>query len=392
MRPLALLILLLPVALKAEVPPPIEGDLGTNRGTEGDADTAHATHQMVLLPDALPDSFDGAIPITNRHSDRSLDQVLFTWKLLKFPPAGADASAFTSAIGKVHLPGVQPKSEGLLKLNLPAILKDADALQVLVNEFNGRLLSSRTWPLKPRRELLHAPAAPPATPPADLLSEDPLRVRCGDTVFTFSATTGRLSGIAIAGRQSGLANGPRPVTQVPGKRPSTSVLPDAPVVSVRDSDQRVIITSRSGSDQNLFRWIVHPGGRLQLDYRFARAPGHPHRAGVAFDLSSTPASKRWLGADPELGLRHDTSKDAEFHGTFRDPLWMTLDLANAAVTIIPSSPDTTIGLLPPVTAADPPSALAPGLLFFDDIAPPPADGPVTGSFVFHIRPAADPGP
>ena len=346
MKPLALLLLLLPVALKAEVPPPIEGKLGPNPETEGDAETTPATHQMVILPDALPDSFDGAIPITNRHPDRSLDQVLFTWKLLKFPPVGTDASAFTSAIGKIHLPGVEPRSEGLLKLNLPAIRRDADALQVLVNEFNGRLLTSRTWPLRPRRELLHAPASPPATPPVDLLSKDPIRVRCGDTVFTFSATTGRLSGIAIAGRESGLTNGPRPVTQLPGKHPFASVLPDAPVVSVRDSNHRVIITSRSGSDQNLFRWIVHPGGRLQLDYRFARPPGQPHRTGVGFDLSSTPKSKRWLGADPELGLRHDTSKDAEFHGTFRDPLWMTLDLASAAVTIIPSPPAVAIAVRP----------------------------------------------
>jgi hypothetical protein len=162
---------------------------------------------------------------------------------------------------------------------------------------------------------------------------------------------------------------------------------------VRDSNHRVIITSRSGSDQNLFRWIVHPGGRLQLDYRFARPPGQPHRTGVGFDLSSTPKSKRWLGADPELELRHDTSKDAEFHGTFRDPLWMTLDLASAAVTIIPSTPAPTIGLLPPVTDANnPSSAPAPGLFFFHEIAPPPTDEPFTGSFVLQIRPGADPGP
>lgn len=389
----SLLALLFAATIGTHATPAAEAPPATDKSSPPNEAKTRETAPRIKLPDALPADFDGSIPIANHHVDRTLDQVIFTWKLFKYPPAGEDGARFTSAVGKVHLPDFKPQSEGILKLDLPAIFKDADALQILVNEFNSQLITSRTWPLKDRKALLHAPTSPPTDPPVELLGNEPIRVRCDNTVFSFSSTTGQLSGVTINGRESGLANGPRRVVKPAGATPSSPISNQA-TVSLLPATKQIVIDTQFGDEQNKFRWIVHPGGRLQLDYRFALPPGTYHHAGVGFDLPTTKmTSKRWLGPGPEFGLWKNTPGDDDFHGYFRDIVWMTLGLTHDALTLIPSKPDTIVGLLLPPRERTPSPAhrTAPasgGLFFFDEIPPGPTehDGQLTGSMVFQFPP------
>ena len=279
-----------------------DGLVGPHGEKEGSFNAVRDIWSPVQVPlRQLADEFTGTLPVRNRYDHLSLEGVTFEWRLMKFAPPGALLHHRTLlAHGRFQGPALAPRTDGELKIPLPADWRDADVLYLAALDSRQREIWTWSWRWK------HGAAAignALALKEAVALTET-----VGEVVFTsgrntarFSKSTGLLAGLERDGRPVSLSQGPRltayrrvarsmvPVVMLPGKLLSFDTR--------REGDAVVATASYDGAFRQV-RWTVTPDGDVRLDYEF-NGPGLVDILGVDFHYPEEKMkSKEWLGGGP----------------------------------------------------------------------------------------------
>jgi len=284
-----------------------DGLMGPYREKEASYYTIKQIWSPVQLPSALPADFDGTLPVENHYEFTRLSQCSFSWQLRRF---GQSAGFETMAQGAPTSPDVAPGKSGILKLDLPAGWKEADALAVAARNSNGQELWTWVWPLQSPNKFV-----PTGSPMAAATMGDELELKSGGTEARVEAVTGRLLGVKIGGKDFSLTSGP--ISQA--------------------------------------KWKMLDSGWLKLDYSVDPA-AQTNVVGVAFDYPEEKMLKKtWLGdgpyrvwrnrlKGPALGVwetEYNTTETGykdwvypEFAGYFANVRWLKLATTEGALTIM----------------------------------------------------------
>jgi hypothetical protein len=261
----------------------------------------------VQLPDVLPASFGGKLPVENRYEFTDLSKCGFAWQLRKL---GNIAGLKSIAEGVITSPEVAPGKTGRLNLRLPADWKNADALAVTARNPNGQELWTWVYPLQPQNKF-----APVGSPVAAATAGDELQLKAGDTEARITPATGQLLGVKVGGKDFSLTS--------------------APISNAK--------------------WTMLDSGWLKLDYSVDPAV-QTNVVGVAFYYPEEKMlGKTWLGDGPYRVWRNrlkgptfgvwETAYNAtetgykdwtypEFAGYFANVRWLKLTTTEGALTIM----------------------------------------------------------
>ncbi len=165
-----------------------DGIMGPYREKEGSYYTVKQIWSPVQLPDVLPASFGGKLPVDNRYEFTDLSKCGFTWQLRKF---GNFAGFKSIAEGIITSPDVAPGKTGSLNLHLPADWKNADALSITARDPHGQELWSWVYPLLPPNKFVPAGSLLVAA----ATEGDELQLKAGDTEARVKLATGQLLGV-----------------------------------------------------------------------------------------------------------------------------------------------------------------------------------------------------
>ncbi|MBI2510339.1 MAG: glycoside hydrolase family 2 [Opitutae bacterium] len=279
-----------------------DGLLGPRHEKEGSFYTVREIWSPVQIPlRDLPADFAGTLPVRNRYDFLSLSSVTFEWRLLKLAPPGAPMFHRTLlGHGRFAGPDLAARTDGELKLPLPADWRDADVLYVTAIDSRARELWTWSWRWKSGAAAIgHAQEAKAAVTLAERGNE--IVATSGRNAVRFDKTTGLLAGLERDGRSISLARGPRLVAY---KRNNRLLEPlAAPVgklvefTSRMDGDRAIVTAAFDGGVRSM-RWTISPDGDVRLDYEFA-GPGLVDLLGLEFDYPEEKMkSKEWFGAGP----------------------------------------------------------------------------------------------
>ncbi|HEV2695235.1 MAG TPA: glycoside hydrolase family 2 TIM barrel-domain containing protein [Verrucomicrobiae bacterium] len=286
-----------------------DGIMGPYREKEGSYFTIKQIWSPVQLPDALPENFDGILPVENRYDFTDLSKCSFSWQLRKF---GGSSNFETVAEGTIASPEIAPTKTGSLKLNLPVDRKNVDALAVTARNPNGQELWTWVYPLQQQNKF-----APAGSAVASTIAGDELQIQFGDTEARVVSANGRLLGVKVGGKDFSLTS--------------------API---------------SGA-----KWTMLDSGWLKLEYSVdpvQLAATNP--VGVAFDYPEEKMLKKtWLGDGPYRVWRNRLKGPAlgvwetdynstetgykdwiypEFAGYFANVRWLKLATTEGTVTMM----------------------------------------------------------
>ena len=177
-----------------------DGIMGPFREKEASYFTIKQIWSPVQLPGALPENFDGTLPVENRYEFTDLSKCSFSWQLRKF---GGSTNFETVGKGTISSPNVEPNKTGVLKLDLPADWKNADALAVTARNSNGQELWTWVYPLQPQNKF-----TPPGSPVAATTENDQTILKNGGTEARIESATSKLLGVKVSGKDFSLTSLP----------------------------------------------------------------------------------------------------------------------------------------------------------------------------------------
>ncbi|MGC9942997.1 MAG: glycoside hydrolase family 2 TIM barrel-domain containing protein [Verrucomicrobiota bacterium] len=283
-----------------------DGIMGPYREKEASFFTIRQIWSPVQFPDELPADFDGTLPVENNFDFTSLSQCGFSWQLRRF---GQSAGFEAIAEGPIASPEVAPGNSGIVKLDLPADWKNADALTVTARNPVGQELWTWVWSLQSRNQFI------PAGSPVATTTGDESQLKAGDTEVSIETATGRLLGVKSGGNNFSLTSGPIPRA----------------------------------------KWTMLDSGWLKLEYAVDPAL-QTNVVGVAFDYPEEKMLKKtWLGDGPYrvwrnrmkgqmLGVwetAYNTTETGfkewvypEFAGYFANVRWLKLTTTEGTLTLM----------------------------------------------------------
>jgi len=279
-----------------------DGIVGPHHEKEGSYNAIREIWSPVQVPlAALPADFAGSLPVRNRYDFLNLSTVTFEWRLMKFAPPGA-LMFHRTLLSHERFPGpaLAARTDGELKLPLPADWREADVLYLTALDARKREIWTWTWQWKSGAAGIgHAVMSKAAVVSADQGGE--IIVSSGRNAARFNKITGRLAALERDGRKISLANGPRLTAYRRVERSFVPVALDAGLVTKIDTAQEgdaVIVTAKYDGILREVRWKVSTDGDVQLDYELT-GPGLVDILGVDFDYPEEKMkSKEWLGGGP----------------------------------------------------------------------------------------------
>jgi hypothetical protein len=299
-----------------------DGIVGPHHEKEGSFNAVREIWSPVQIPlAALPADFTGALPVRNRYDFLNLTGVTFEWRLLEFGAPGAlTGQRKLLAHGRVAGPDIAPRTDGELKLPLPADWRAADVLTLTAFDAQQRELWTWSWRWKsgleaiaraaeaidPRDPAYASPVKKSATPPAPVAVSDEgteLVVTAGRNVARFSKANGQLAALERDGRRLSLSGGPRLVAYrciERGFEPVAGATPGklTKLDTRREGEAVVLIATYDGGALREVCWTIASDGDVRLDYEFA-GPGTVDLLGVDFDYPEEKMkAKEWLGGGP----------------------------------------------------------------------------------------------
>ncbi|MBI2497371.1 MAG: glycoside hydrolase family 2 [Opitutae bacterium] len=279
-----------------------DGIVGPHHEKEGSFNAVREIWSPVQVPlAALPADFAGTLPVRNRHDFLNLKAVTFEWRLMKFAPPGVLVFHLTPlAFGRVAGPDLAPRTDGELRLPLPADWREADVLYLTALDARQREIWTWSWRWKSGAAAIgQAVATEASVTSAEEGGE--IVVTAGRNSARFARTDGRLTALGRDGRIISLAHGPRLTAY---RRVERSFVPAGPdggrlvsLAAARDGDAVVVTAAYDGAFREV-RWTMTPDGDLRLDYEFT-GPGLVDILGVDFDYPEEKMkSKEWFGRGP----------------------------------------------------------------------------------------------
>lgn len=275
-----------------------DGLLGPYREKEASFHSVREIWSPLVIPwPALPDAFDGKLPIENRYDFTDVSACRFEWSLVDFPrPFDEGTDGLVRAQGTARVPSIAPGTSGTLELEQPPGFRAHDALSLRATGPHGRTVQSWTWPLKRPAELVR-----------ELVSTHGGRVTATETVagialsaagveVFFDRASGKLARVRSRGRGISFANGPINVA----KNASASLQS----ITHRPLGSSYVVEMSYAGNLRSTKWTMYGSGWLKLEYQYHlrdrdNLADHDF-LGVTF---SYPEEKlrgvRWLGRGPD---------------------------------------------------------------------------------------------
>lgn len=279
-----------------------DGIVGPHHEKEGSFNAIREIWSPVQVPLAsLPADFNGTLPVRNRYDFTNLSAVTFEWRLMKFAPPGALMFHRTLlSHGRFTGPALAARTDGELKLPLPADWREADVLYLTALDERKREIWTWTWQWKSGATAIGR-AVEVKAPVVSADEGGELVVSSGRNAARFNKSTGRLAALERDGRSISLSKGPRLTAY---RRVDRSFVPIetsagklTKLETKHDGETVVVIASYDGAFREV-RWTVSPDGDVKLDYEF-NGPGIVDILGVDFDYPEEKMkSKEWLGNGP----------------------------------------------------------------------------------------------
>lgn len=342
-----------------------DGIVGPYHEKEGSFYTIREIWSPVQIAmDTLPDNFSGTIKVENRYDFTNLNEVTFSWQLARFDFNGSDSGYDIVSEGIATTGSIAPGNRGDLQLELPENWKNAHALLLSAEDSAGKLICEWSWMI-PSASVMRESIVETESSDAVSISETGSEavITAGKIRYTFSKTTGRLSGVSVDGTNYSFGNGP---SLSAGSANLQSV-----DVSTEDNDGLFEATYNGNLES--VRWRVQGNGWLSLTYRYSLS-GRYDYFGVDFDYPESKVNGvQWLGKGPYRvwknrmrGTVHNLWQreynDAitgqvweypEFKGYFADVYWARLLTDEGTIHFIIDSPDMFLRLFTPKDGASP---------------------------------------
>lgn len=289
---------------------------------------------------------NGRVPVQNEYGFTNLNEVEFTWQLVDFASASAEATGHTvRRQGKLYGPDIAPGQKGVLELDLPDDWQSYEALYLTANR-QGNSVWTWSLPLKSAKQTASKYIETDKSAQINIVSkEDIIRVTAGEFEYVFGAADGLLRKVTSGYRIYALTNGPR---RVPPEQTGQT-----PTVSCSEKDGVCLLKVKNSGGLDSFQWTIYPNGDLRLKYAYSMAGAYEY-FGITFDLPETEMkSMRWLGQGPRRvwknrlkGTRLDVwQRDYNrgvpgyvwdypvFSGCYADLYWLDLQTDAGAVQV-----------------------------------------------------------
>ena len=279
-----------------------DGLVGPHHEKEGSYNAVREIWSPVQVPlAALPADFNGTLPVRNRYDFLNLSAVTFEWRVLKFAPPGVLVGQRTLlSHGRIPGPALAARTDGELKLPLPADWREADVLCLTALDARKREIWTWTWQWKNGAAAI-GQAVETKAPVVSADEGGELVVSSGRNSAHFNKSTGQLAFLERDGRGISLSNGPRLTAYRRVDRRFVPVGTGAGKLTKLDTQHDGETVMVTASYDGAFRevcWTVSPDGDVKLDYEFA-GPGTVDILGVDFDYPEEKMkSKEWLGNGP----------------------------------------------------------------------------------------------
>jgi beta-galactosidase/beta-glucuronidase len=238
-------------------------------------------------------AFDGVFTIENRYAFTNTSQCSFTWKLVKYAPAGSAITA--QQTGVAAAPAIKPTERGLLKLNLPKDFAAYHFLYVTVKGPDGKDLYTWSWPVAKPKEVVPALTAQPGIMAQVLPQYSEHDTTCiataAGTQYTFSKQSGLLLSVIKNGKAIPFNNGPVLSEGSPIFDSLTHTFSGANLVITAWYNKKSLI--------HQLVWTVLPSGWLKMDIQYFPAEYTTTLAGVNFSFPEAQMqSVNYMGKGP----------------------------------------------------------------------------------------------
>jgi hypothetical protein len=307
---------------------------------------------------SLPSGWNGTIEVENRYDFTDLAGVLFRWQLVDFDFTQPTAGHRAAAQGTAHTGSIAPGAKGNLVLDLPPDWQSHHALLLSADDVAGTTIGQWSF-MTLAASAMRAQVVGTASAQPVVIADNgaSVNVTAGLLVYTFSRTSGLLTGITRGGSPISLRNGPSLAA-------GTSTLQSIDVS--QDGNDAVINATYSGNLQGLL-WRVMSNGWASFTYRYALT-GNYDFFGAGFDYPEAQVrSAQWLGKGPYRvwknrvkGTTFDVYardyNDAitgqvwsypEFKGYFANVLWARLVTTEGTIHFVLDSDDVFLRLFTP---------------------------------------------
>ncbi|MDR1672602.1 MAG: DUF4981 domain-containing protein [Bacteroidales bacterium] len=344
-----------------------DGILGPHREKEGSFYAIKEIFSPVKIRlRQLTANFNGEIPVENRYHFTNLNQLTFNWELVSFRNMYDIVEGHTVIrSGSFAGPNVAPADSGVLKLNLPASWKNADALYLSIVNPKGEEILKLSYRIRTNADLIAdliqksgtgnvvltqidtfqrrprgmggriAPASATPNPP---VIDSLFFMSANGLTVVFNKFTGMIMQLRnmTTENQLKLINGP---VLLSGKQKVNDVKHYA------QGETQVLEFIYEG-DMKYVRWTMYPSGWLEMDYAYSLT-GEYDFTGISFNYPERNIiGIRWLGNGPyrvwknrpqgmNFGvwakLFNDTQTGSfpwfypEFKGYHSDMVWMQVD-------------------------------------------------------------------
>lgn len=342
-----------------------DGIVGPYHQKEGSFYTIREIWSPVQIAmDTLPDGFSGAIEVENRYDFTDLDEVLFTWRLVRFDFINADSGYDILSKGTARTGSIRPGNRGDLQLELQENWHDVHALLLSAEDGAGRLIGEWSWMIPSASAMRESIVATESTHDVSVSESGSEAVlTAGNVRYTFSKISGLLAGVSVDGKAYSFGNGP---SLSAGSATLLSV-----DVSTEGNDG--LFEATYNGDLKSVRWRVLGNGWLSLTYQYSLS-GRFDYYGVDFDYPESKVNgAQWLGKGPYRvwknrmrGTVHNLWQreynDAitgqvweypEFKGYFADVYWARLLTDEGKIHFVIDSPDLFLRLFTPKDGVDP---------------------------------------
>jgi hypothetical protein len=266
--------------------------------------------------------------IENHYSFIDASQCKFSYKLLRFvSPNETNQQNKIVGGGTFSVPSIPPGTTNSYGLTDYLWNTNADALELRVDDPNGRELWTWVWPLRLREILPSGAGIAAHAENFGGTNSGVIELKGKGIVARIDSQTGELTEVERNGKKFSLNNGPRAVA--------------------------------GGSMLKKVAWQLRDDGWLQCNYTYT-AEGAHEAFGVAFDYpENLVQGKRWLGNGPyrvwknripgtTLGIWENAYNNTitgfrgwiypEFKGCFANVYWMQLQTTEGLITAVPFSP------------------------------------------------------
>jgi hypothetical protein len=330
-----------------------DGILGPHREKEGSFFTIKELWAPIaVLPETLPENFNGSFEVENRYSFTNLSDCRFVMEVRRVPePIDRRIKQQANSVIIMKGPSIAPGEKGVLKMNMPLTWKEASVLALRAEDPRGKEIWTWTWPLPGLQKTAQASLDRKATIAGASFTQTPecIVVKSERVELAFNRSNGRLESVSQDGHRIPFGNGPRLVA-------GQAVMQN---LSVRQEGPDVLLEASYQGQLSRVLWRVRANGWVDCSYSYTAEKPEPC-LGVLFDLPADQVrSKTWVGEGPyrvwqnrlrgvALGFWTQNYNDTvtgwsgwdypEFKGFFAGVRWITLETTQGRVTAIPGDP------------------------------------------------------